>query len=171
MLVATGLLKPLGPPPRNGTKFFATEILDQLRRDEKWLARASDAICNHAIIPINIFGPQVGDVRLRPTEVPAELVKIAQFGIPLSSDDQAVFPDGDGALVEAPFAMTRQVVRELGLHSYDRPGGQRGDDAERQIYQQQVEREHWPSLPKPEKPRAAHRQKDQKQRQHRSQEV
>ena len=45
ILVAAGLLKPLGHPPRNGTKFFATETLEQLRRDEKWLARASDAIC------------------------------------------------------------------------------------------------------------------------------
>jgi hypothetical protein len=45
MLVAAGLLKPLGHPPRNSTKFFATETLEQLRRDEKWLARASDAIC------------------------------------------------------------------------------------------------------------------------------
>ena len=44
MLVAVGLLKPLGHPARNSTKFFATEILEQLRRDEKWLARASDAI-------------------------------------------------------------------------------------------------------------------------------
>src|SRR5207247_11407806 len=47
MLVAAGLLKPLGNPPRNSTKFFATEILEQLRRDEKWLARASDAICGY----------------------------------------------------------------------------------------------------------------------------
>lgn len=47
ILVAAGLLKPLGHPPRNGTKFFATETLEQLRRDEKWLARASDAICAH----------------------------------------------------------------------------------------------------------------------------
>jgi hypothetical protein len=47
ILVAAGLLKPLGHPPPNSTKFFATEILDQLRRDEKWLARASDAICNY----------------------------------------------------------------------------------------------------------------------------
>lgn len=45
LLIAAGLLKPLGHPPRNGTKFFATETLEQLRRDEKWLARASDAIC------------------------------------------------------------------------------------------------------------------------------
>jgi hypothetical protein len=34
-------------PSRNSTKYFATEILEQLRRDEKWLARASDAICNY----------------------------------------------------------------------------------------------------------------------------
>ena len=45
LLVAAGLLKPLGHPPRNSTKFFATETLEQFRRDEKWLARASDAIC------------------------------------------------------------------------------------------------------------------------------
>jgi hypothetical protein len=44
LLVGAGLLKPLGHPARNSTKFFATEILEQLRRDEKWLARASDAI-------------------------------------------------------------------------------------------------------------------------------
>src|SRR5207244_7695003 len=32
-------LKPLGHPARNATKFFATQALEQLRRDEKWLAR------------------------------------------------------------------------------------------------------------------------------------
>jgi len=47
MLVAVSLLKPLGHPARNSTKFFATETLEQLRRDEKWLARASDAIANY----------------------------------------------------------------------------------------------------------------------------
>ena len=47
MLVAAGLLKPLGHPARNSTKFFATETLEQLRRDEKWLARASDAIASY----------------------------------------------------------------------------------------------------------------------------
>ncbi|MCG3148910.1 MAG: hypothetical protein PCFJNLEI_02362 [Verrucomicrobiae bacterium] len=45
ILIMDGLLKPLGHPPRNGTKFFATSTLEELRRDEKWLARASDAIC------------------------------------------------------------------------------------------------------------------------------
>ena len=47
MLVAAGLLKPLGHLARNSTKFFATETLEQFRRDEKWLARASDAIANY----------------------------------------------------------------------------------------------------------------------------
>jgi hypothetical protein len=47
ILIATGTLKPLGHPARNATKFFATETLEQLRRDEKWLAKASDAIWNY----------------------------------------------------------------------------------------------------------------------------
>src|SRR5579872_5988667 len=47
ILVAGGLLKPLGHPPRNSTKFFASETLEQLRHDEKWLARATDAICSY----------------------------------------------------------------------------------------------------------------------------
>ena len=47
ILIAANLLKPLGHPARNGTKFFATQALEQLRRDEKWLARASDAICEY----------------------------------------------------------------------------------------------------------------------------
>lgn len=47
ILIAAGLLKPLGHPARNATKFFATQALEQLRSDEKWLARASDAICQY----------------------------------------------------------------------------------------------------------------------------
>jgi hypothetical protein len=47
ILVAAGLLKPLGHPARNAVKFFATQALEQLRQDEKWLARASDAICEY----------------------------------------------------------------------------------------------------------------------------
>jgi hypothetical protein len=47
MLVAANLLKPLGHPARNSTKYFATEALELFRRDEKWLARASDAIANY----------------------------------------------------------------------------------------------------------------------------
>ena len=44
ILVATGCLKPLGHPARNAVKFFSTETVMQLCRDERWLAKASDAI-------------------------------------------------------------------------------------------------------------------------------
>jgi hypothetical protein len=47
MLVGEGLLKPLGHPARNATKFFATQTLEQLRLDEKWLARATDSIADY----------------------------------------------------------------------------------------------------------------------------
>jgi len=47
ILIAASLLKPLGHPGRNSRKFFATQTLEELRRDEKWLARASDAIRNY----------------------------------------------------------------------------------------------------------------------------
>ena len=47
ILVNAGLLKPLGHPPVNGAKFFATAELAALRHDPRWLARASDAIVAH----------------------------------------------------------------------------------------------------------------------------
>src|SRR5438552_14982312 len=47
VLTAAGLLKPLGHPARNCIKHYATGNLEALRGDEKWLARASDAIRNY----------------------------------------------------------------------------------------------------------------------------
>lgn len=47
ILNAVGLLKPLGHPATSGTKFFATIVVDELRRDPKWLARATDAIVDY----------------------------------------------------------------------------------------------------------------------------
>jgi excisionase family DNA binding protein len=47
ILVAIGMLKPLGSRPTNGVNFFATAILDDLRKDLQWLARASGAVCQH----------------------------------------------------------------------------------------------------------------------------
>jgi hypothetical protein len=47
ILVSQGLLKPLGHPPVTGAKFFAAEEVAELRRDLKWLARASDCIVEH----------------------------------------------------------------------------------------------------------------------------
>src|SRR2546428_13813320 len=47
VLTAAGLLKPLGHPVRNCVKHYATENLEALRDDEKWLARATDTISSH----------------------------------------------------------------------------------------------------------------------------
>jgi len=47
ILVAKGLLKPLGRPPANGVKYFAATALAELREDIKWLTRASDVIVEH----------------------------------------------------------------------------------------------------------------------------
>lgn len=47
VLIAKGLLKPLGHPALNGQKYFLTATLDDLRRDEKWFSKASDAIVDY----------------------------------------------------------------------------------------------------------------------------
>jgi hypothetical protein len=44
ILVAKGLLKPLGHPASNGPKFFLTATLKDLERDEKWHGKAADAV-------------------------------------------------------------------------------------------------------------------------------
>jgi hypothetical protein len=46
-LIAARLLKPLGNPPANGIKYFATaDLLEQIK-DRNWLVRASATICQH----------------------------------------------------------------------------------------------------------------------------
>lgn len=47
ILMSQGLLKPLGHPPDTGVKYFSAASLEELRRDEKWLARASDSIVKY----------------------------------------------------------------------------------------------------------------------------
>jgi hypothetical protein len=47
VLMADGILKPLGHPARNGPKYFAAAELEELRRNIKWLAKASDAIVDY----------------------------------------------------------------------------------------------------------------------------
>lgn len=47
ILMAKGLLRPLGHPAHNGQKFFLTAQLEDLRRDEKWFTRASDAVVDY----------------------------------------------------------------------------------------------------------------------------
>jgi hypothetical protein len=47
ILMSEGLLKPLGRPPTTGVKYFSAVTLEEIRRDQKWLARASDCIVNY----------------------------------------------------------------------------------------------------------------------------
>lgn len=47
VLVAAKLLKPLGNPPANGIKFFATADLQETCKDRTWLVRMSAAIYGH----------------------------------------------------------------------------------------------------------------------------
>jgi hypothetical protein len=44
ILVAKGLLKPLGHPAPNAPKFFLTATLKDLERDEKWHGKAADTV-------------------------------------------------------------------------------------------------------------------------------
>jgi hypothetical protein len=46
-LVSTRLLKPLGNPPPNGIKYFATADLLELLKDRNWLVRVTSAINHH----------------------------------------------------------------------------------------------------------------------------
>ncbi len=47
VLVATKLLKPLGNPPPNGIKFFATSEVLELLKDRSWLAKVTNTIVQH----------------------------------------------------------------------------------------------------------------------------
>ena len=47
MLMAADLLPPLGDPPENGVKFFATKELDKLIQDKAWLAKACDSVVRY----------------------------------------------------------------------------------------------------------------------------
>ena len=46
-LVAAKLIKPLGHPPQNGGKFFATADLLEASKDRHWLVRMSTTIYQH----------------------------------------------------------------------------------------------------------------------------
>ena len=47
VLVSARLLKPLGNPPLNGIKFFATAELLALAKDRAWLVKMSNAVNHH----------------------------------------------------------------------------------------------------------------------------
>jgi hypothetical protein len=47
ILTGAGMLEPLGHPPANTPKFFSTESLAELRDNQKWLEKATDAISTY----------------------------------------------------------------------------------------------------------------------------
>ena len=47
ILVAARLLKPLGSPPPNGIKFFASSELLELTNDRSWLVKVTNAVNQH----------------------------------------------------------------------------------------------------------------------------
>ena len=47
VLTKQRLLRPLGHPPPNGTKYYARAYILRLCEDEAWLARASDALVKY----------------------------------------------------------------------------------------------------------------------------
>ena len=47
ILVASRLLKPLGNPPPNGIKFFATADVIELVKDRAWLVKVTNAVNQH----------------------------------------------------------------------------------------------------------------------------
>jgi len=47
ILVACRLLKPLGNPPPNGIKFFATAEVTEMGRDRAWLSKMTQTISQH----------------------------------------------------------------------------------------------------------------------------
>jgi len=47
ILTKKRLVKPLGNPPPNGTKYYARSYVERLEEDEAWLARMSDALVQY----------------------------------------------------------------------------------------------------------------------------
>ena len=47
ILVGARLLRPLGNPPPNGTKYFSTADVLELAKDRSWLAKITNTVCGH----------------------------------------------------------------------------------------------------------------------------
>lgn len=46
-LIAAKLLKPLGNPAQNSTKYFATADVLEITKDRLWLVKITNTICQH----------------------------------------------------------------------------------------------------------------------------
>lgn len=47
ILMSNRLLKPLGKPPPNGIKYFASMTVVELAKDEQWLSKATAMLSDH----------------------------------------------------------------------------------------------------------------------------
>jgi hypothetical protein len=47
ILMSSRLLKPLGNPPQNGTKYFSTAEVAELTKDRSWLSKITQTISQH----------------------------------------------------------------------------------------------------------------------------
>ena len=47
VLIAARLLKPLGNPSQNSTKYFATADVLEMAKDRHWLIKVTNTICQH----------------------------------------------------------------------------------------------------------------------------
>jgi len=72
ILMAEGLLKPLGRPPTRGVKYFSAEALEEFRRDQKWLARASDCVVQYWKARNQKKSAHHGKIHVAPHEEPVE---------------------------------------------------------------------------------------------------
>ena len=79
VLVAARLLRPLGSPSPNGTKFFATAELVELARDRAWLAKVTNAVSLHW------KQKNARKVANQPRELPATPVPGGQLVVSLSA--------------------------------------------------------------------------------------
>ena len=70
ILMAEGLLKPLGRPPATDVKYFSAAALEELRRDEQWLARASDCVVHYWKARNEIKKAQHGKIHAAPCIAP-----------------------------------------------------------------------------------------------------
>ena len=61
ILVAARLLKPLGNPPPNGIKFFATGELLELVNDRSWLVKKAPSVPSPQCLPLSDRRPPKGE--------------------------------------------------------------------------------------------------------------
>src|SRR5206468_1190558 len=84
---------------QKASRWAATEYTLNLgpETNERQAARLLSSVPDHTIFPIDAFGIQVGDIGLRATQVPAQLIKVPRFRILLPANNKLVLLPCDRA--------------------------------------------------------------------------